>query len=130
MVMLLARALVVASLLIVMVLTLGPVEWRGLSLVPTPWDRSLAFAALACLGCLAFPRRPTIVAIGLAVLIVALELAQGLSSERHADSEHALQKALGATIGFCFGYILVALMGLRTVGRSRRPPARSMRHSR
>lgn len=129
MVTLLARALAAASLLIVMVLTLGPVEWRGLSLVPTPWDRSLAFAALACLGCLALPRRPANAALGLAALIVALELAQGLSSERHADFEHVLQKAFGATIGFCFGYLVVALMGLRTAGRSRRPRGAGMRRS-
>lgn len=129
MVMLVARPLAAASLLIVMVLTLGPVEWRGLSLVSTSWDRSLAFATFACLGCLAFPRRPTSVALGLAALIVALELAQGFSSERHADFEHVLQKAFGATIGFCIGYIVAATMGLRNARRSRRPRGASKRRT-
>ena len=110
MIVLLARLLALGNLLAIMVLTLGPIEWRGLSPASTQTDRPLAFAVLAFFSCIAFPRRALVVAMCLAGLIVGLEFAQNLTSYRHANYEHAAQKAFGAVVGFCLGYIVVELI--------------------
>ena len=113
MIVLLARFLALANLLLITVLTLGPLELRDLSPTSTQTDRPLAFAVLTFLSCVAFPRKALLVALAMAALIVGLEFAQSLTSYRHANYEHVTQKAFGAVVGFCLGYIAVEILGLK-----------------
>lgn len=98
------RGLVVgfwALALCVAVLSLMPVAY-----LPPPvfslWDKAqhaLAFAALAALGLLAYPRRPWRLAVGLLAFGGAIELAQAATGWRYGEWGDWLADAVGLVAG-------------------------------
>lgn len=107
-----------ALLLIVMALSLLPV---GAELPSTGWDKTnhlLAFAMLACLGCLAFPQRIRPVLIGLLLYGALIEVLQSLTSYRFAE----WGDLLADTIGMLPGWALARQVGRFTARRSTSSP--------
>lgn len=96
------------SLAIIAFATLSPIELRPRDLFPVNIDRALAFAILALLFSLAYPRNPLVCVAFVIVIAFMLELSQGLQPSRHALWRDAVVKSAGASIGF-----FVAWAGLR-----------------
>ncbi len=79
-------------------------------------DRAGAFAVMALLFVLAYPRQWLLCALLLMLGAGGIELLQFLSPSRHAHLDDAAVKAAGAAIG-----CLVGLMANRTISRFRQP---------
>ena len=94
-----ARIAALAAILLVVVLTLGPVGLRSMSPVPAVFDRALAYAVIGFLLILSFPRHPWRVLIGVLALIVALEAGQGFRPDRHGRVPDVIEKTVGAGFG-------------------------------
>ena len=114
----LARIAAVATILLVVVLTLGPVSLRSMSPIDPMFDRALAYAVIGFLLVLSFPRHPWRVVVGVLVLIVALEAAQGFRPDRHGRVPDVVEKTVGA------GFGVAAATGALWMLRRRIPQAR------
>ena len=116
----LARWIFWLLLALVIGLTLSPVAYlpqQAFSL----WDKAqhaLAFAGLAGLGALAYPRRIGLLAVGLLVFGGAIELAQAATGWRSGDWADWLADAVGLVAG-----LALALLSRRVLARS--PAGRS-----
>lgn len=95
----LARIAAFAAILLVVVLTLGPVGLRSMSPIDPHFDRALAFAVIGFLLIVSFPRHPWRVVIGVLLLIVALEAGQGYRPDRHGRVPDVVEKIAGAAFG-------------------------------
>lgn len=90
---------------LVLVLSLLPVE---VSVPSTGWDKTnhmLAFGSLAVLGCLAYPAHIRRVIIGLILYGVLIEVVQGLSGYRYAE----LGDLIADIAGLALGWLVVVL---------------------
>jgi VanZ family protein len=102
-------------LLLVIGLTLSPAAYlppQAFSL----WDKAqhaLAFAALAALGALAYPRRVGLLALSLLAFGGAIELAQAATGWRSGDWADWLADAVGLVAG-----LVLAVLSRRVVARS------------
>ena len=102
-------------LLLVIGVTLSPAAYlppQAFSL----WDKAqhaLAFAALAALGALAYPRRVGLLALSLLAFGGAIELAQAATGWRSGDWADWLADAVGLVAG-----LVLAVLSRRVVARS------------
>ena len=90
----------------------------GLSLLPndaarlsTGWDKSnhvLAFAVLAILGRLGWPRAPVPIFVGLASFALLIELLQGLTTYRRADGMDVVADIVGLVVGAALYRVMAA----------------------
>lgn len=92
-------------LLVVLALTLMPPQ----TLVPpTGWDKAshaMAFAVLAMLGCLPYSGRHALILLGLLAYGALIELLQGLTGYRSAETLDVLADG----VGLAFGWTLMRL---------------------
>ena len=95
----LARIAAAAAILLVVVLTLGPVGLRSMSPVDPIFDRALAYAVIGFLLIVSFPRHPWRVILGVLALIALLEAGQGFRADRHGRVPDVIEKAVGAGFG-------------------------------
>ncbi|WP_114187729.1 VanZ family protein [Microvirga aerophila] len=98
----------------IVVFTLSPIELRPVTAAPANWERFAAFAAIAALFCLGYPRRRLQVVwlmIGVAGL---LEVLQHLAPGRHSQLPDGIVKAAGALLGA--GLVVVAERALERFG--------------
>ena len=101
-----------------------------LSLLPGPylpqqafslWDKAqhaLAFAALAALGALAYPRRVGLLAASLLVFGGAIELAQAATGWRSGDWADWLADAVGLIAGLALATLSRCVVARSLAGRS------------
>ncbi|WP_082666436.1 VanZ family protein [Aureimonas sp. AU4] len=84
-------------------ITIAPIGLRPEQILTDDLDRAIAFAVLAILFVIAYPRRW--VAIGLVLILGAggIELLQLITSTRHARIEDAVVKATGVALGVALG---------------------------
>jgi VanZ family protein len=82
----------------VVIVTLGPVALRP-QLGHPQLERFAAYLALGVIFSLAYPRRPTWVAVGLVLGAVGLEVGQHFVPHRDPGVPDAIAKALGAVVG-------------------------------
>ncbi|MDO1583676.1 VanZ family protein [Rhizobium oryzicola] len=101
-------------LIAIIVVTVSPIRWRPPDPLPVSVDRAMAFALLAFLFGLVYPRRLLWLAIVLILGAGAIEMLQYLSPTRHPQLRDALVKAAGAVIG------LVAVAILQRLQRSKK----------
>lgn len=103
----LMQSLFAATALVVMVLSLLPLDADVPSL---GWDKAnhlAAFALLALLGCRAYPAQLAIVLPGLLAYGGLIEILQSFTAFRHAEWGDLLADALGIVLG----WVIVRLMG-------------------
>jgi VanZ family protein len=105
-------------LLAIIAVTVSPIRLRPPDPLPVSLDRAMAFALLAFLFGLAYPRRLLWLGLLLVLGAAAIESLQFLSPTRHPEAEDALVKAVGALAG------LAAVAFFRRM-RQQQPAARS-----
>lgn len=103
-----------ASLVLVALAVLVPIEYRPTSSLPREVERFAAFAAVGFAFALAYPRR-----LGLAALVVigaalTLEALQLFAPTRHGRLLDASIKAFGAVAGIAIGWALLSWEARRT----------------
>jgi VanZ family protein len=79
--------------------TLSPIAARPTLLAPVGFEHFAAFAALAVLFCMAYPRQIALVCALVFGSAALLEIAQLLTPDRHARLTDALQKLAGGAFG-------------------------------
>jgi hypothetical protein len=97
-----------ASLVLVAIAALVPIDFRPTSSLPPDIERFGAFAGVGFAFALAYPRRlwlAALVVIGAALL---LEVMQVMSPSRHGRLPDASIKTLGAAAGLMFGWIVLS----------------------
>ncbi len=90
------------ALAFVVFATVSPIDLRPHDFMPVNVDRAGAFAVMAFLFVIAYPRHWKLCAVLLLIGAGGIELLQFLSPSRHANADDALIKAAGAAIG-CIG---------------------------
>ena len=102
---------IVAWLLLVglVVVTVGPIEWRPISPLPVQLERATALAVIGLVFALAYPRHLLLVAILLVGATALLEFAQVLEPSRHGRWVDFAVKAFGGVVGLMIGYGFVRL---------------------
>lgn len=107
------RWLFAATAVIVMVLSLSPMEPNAPSL---GWDKAnhmAAFAVLALLGCRAYPSHTGIVLAGLLIYGGLIEVLQSFSGYRSAEWADLLADALGLPLGWVVAWLQGGMRGRR-----------------
>ena len=94
----LLRVLAWALAAVIVVLTWGPVDVRP-QLGHPHLERIAAHAIVAGVWTLAYPKRPVLVAVGLVLATVALEVGQLFVQGRDARLADAVVKSLGVVLG-------------------------------
>lgn len=105
------RWLFAATAVIVMVLSLAPLEPDAPSL---GWDKAnhlAAFALLALLGCRAYPAHISIVLAGLLAYGGLIEVLQSFTGYRRAEWADLLADALGLPLGWMVARLYGGLRG-------------------
>jgi hypothetical protein len=96
--------------------TVSPIRLRPHDFASVDIDRAGAFAVMALLFVMAYPRHWVACAVLLILGAGGIELLQFLSPSRHAHLDDAMVKAAGAAFGCCLG-----LAVNRTIIRLRQP---------
>lgn len=106
----LSASIVVAwtLLALVIIITVVPVEYRPVTMLPLKVERGLGFAVLAAAFVLAYPRHFLVVIGGLSVAAFAIELLQYLIPSRDPRLLDALVKAAGAVLGGTLAKLFVS----------------------
>ncbi|MGF9563669.1 VanZ family protein [Neorhizobium sp. JUb45] len=97
--------------------TVSPIEMRPHDFLPVNVDRAGAFAVMAFLFVITYPRHWKLCAVLLLLGAGGIELLQFISPSRHANPDDALIKAAGAAIGCVAGWG-VNLLRTRTAALS------------
>ncbi|MCX7250034.1 MAG: VanZ family protein [Burkholderiales bacterium] len=106
--------------LIVIALTLSPAAYLPKQAF-TFWDKAehaLAFATLALLGALAYPRRIGVLAVSLLAFGGAIELAQAATGWRSGDWADWLADAVGLVAGLPLASLSRCVLARSLAGRS------------
>jgi hypothetical protein len=96
-----------ASLMLVALAVLVPIEYRPTSTFSPDVERFAAFAAVGFAFALAYPRRLWLAALVVVGAALTLEALQMISPTRHGRLPDASIKALGAAVGFVIGWLLL-----------------------
>jgi VanZ family protein len=96
-----------ASLVLVAIAALAPIEFRPASSMPPTIERFAAFAAVGFAFALAYPRQFWLAAVLVIGAAVLLELLQVLAPSRHGRPADAMVKVVGAAAGLILGWILL-----------------------
>lgn len=87
------------------VVTIGPIQWRPISPLPTQVERALALMIIGFVFALAYPRRILLIAILVLGTTAILEPLQVFEPSRHGRLIDALVKLAGACLGLLTGYV-------------------------
>lgn len=101
-----------ACLAVIVFSTLSPIEARP-HLASQGLEHVLAFAVLAGLFCLAYPRRMPLVAALIVAAAVLLELSQLLLPDRHARLLDLARKGAGGLAGAAAAFLVHRLLRRR-----------------
>lgn len=95
--------------------TISPIDLRPHDFLPVNIDRAGAFAVMAFLFVVAYPRHWMLCAVLLLLGAGGIELLQFLSPSRHANADDALIKAAGAAVGCVAGWSVNSLRRPRAI---------------
>jgi hypothetical protein len=104
-----------SSLAFIVFVTVSPIGLRPQDILPVNVDRALAFAIMAGLFTLAYPRQWIAILVLTIAGAVMIEFLQYLSPTRHAHLFDALVKAIGALTGSLAARLLAHVLGNRRV---------------
>jgi VanZ family protein len=107
-----AQVLAWLSAALILFVTIAPIRMRPSTITKVHIDRSTAFAVMAFLFVLAFPRCRLEVAAACIVGSGLSEFMQRLVPSRHAEANHAFAKAAGAAIGSVIAFVTIIALKL------------------
>lgn len=110
---LLLRIAAWALLLGLVVVTIGPIEWRPISPLPVQLERATALMIIGFVFALTYPRHLVLVAILLIGATALLELTQVFEASRHGRWLDLGVKVFGGAVGLMIGYGVERLRGRR-----------------
>ena len=113
-----------SALAAIVFVTVSPIGLRPGDIFPVDIDRALAFAVLAILFVLAYPRHSLTVGVVMVLGAGLIEALQMLSPTRHAEINDALVKAAGALIGVVMASAINAIR--HQMAAAKRRPARTI----
>lgn len=102
----LLRIVAWAALLLIIISTLAPIEWRPHSGLPVQFERLAAFVLVGFLMALAYPRHLLLCALLVLGAAVALEVLQLVTPSRHGRGIDLLAKLVGGAGGIALGWVL------------------------
>ena len=103
---LIARILAWAMLAALVVVTIGPIDWRPVSHLPVQLERALALALIGFVFAVAYPRHLLFVGIVVLSTTVLLEALQLVEPSRHGRLVDLMAKLAGAGFGLVAGHLL------------------------
>ena len=103
------------SLVVLIVVTLSHIDYRPITLIPVNLERFAAFAGVALLFGLAYPKRRVAIAVVVVIVAFGLEALQTLSPTRHGELRDAAVKIAGGMTGLAASSALLQLR--RTISR-------------
>lgn len=109
-----AKALAWLAFAGIIFVTVSPIGLRPHDFLPVDVDRAGAFAVMAFLFVVAYPRHWLLCGILVMAGAAGIEALQLLSPTRHARLDDALIKAVGAALGCLAGRALNQLLSRRT----------------
>lgn len=113
-----ARVLFWLAVIGLVVVTLGPPEWRPRTHETVDVERFVAFAAAGLLLGLAYPGRKILSGLGPVAFAAGLEYAQNYVSGRHGLPHDFQVKAAGAVVGIAASAALVTAVSALLHGRT------------
>ena len=87
------------------VVTIGPIEWRPISPLPVQVERATALAIIGFVFALAYPRHIVIVAVLVLGLTAVLEALQLVEPSRHGRIADITVKLIGGVFGLLSGWL-------------------------
>jgi len=117
-----------AALAAIIFVTVSPIGLRPRDILPVDIDRAFAFAGLAMLFVLAYPRQWLWGGLLLVAGAGAIEMLQLLSPTRHATVDDAMVKAGGALLGVALAMATNLLLGRVRIDGGQRTPRRPIAH--
>jgi len=96
-------------LALVVIVTLVPVEYRPVTMLPLKVERSLAFALLGAAFSFAYPRHFVLVVALLCIAAFAIEMLQFLIPSRDPRLIDAVVKCVGAVMGSAAAKLIARL---------------------
>jgi len=103
------------ALAAIVFVTVSPIGLRPSDIAPVNIDRAAAFALMAFLFVVAYPRQWILCAVLLLLGAGGIEMLQFLSPTRHAHVDDALVKAGGAAFGCAMGWAVNTLLRQKTL---------------
>ncbi len=113
------RLLAVAAwtlLVLIVCVTISPIQDRPTVFASPSFERLAAFAVLGGLFCLAYPRHSALVWLIVLGSAVLLEFAQLLTPDRHGRIQDAVVKMTGGALGILIGQATKPLRGRESAG--------------
>lgn len=103
---LIARILAWAMLAALVVVTIGPIDWRPVSHLPVQLERALALALIGFVFAVGYPRHLLLVGLVVLSTTILLEVLQMVEPSRHGRLIDAAVKLTGGVIGLAAGHLL------------------------
>lgn len=99
------RLLAWTALLMIALVTVGPIDLRPHSFLSPMSERFIGFAAISFVFAIAYPRRIPFVILAVFAAAVTLEWLQLLTATRHGHLFDLLAKLAGSGFGVCIGWL-------------------------
>lgn len=107
------------ALILIAVVTLGPIGLRPVSGTSPQLERAVAFFVVGLLFALAYPRHVWWAAALVICATFGLELLQNFTPDRHGREADALAKFAGAALGLSLGWLSTQIIPGRRGGLPR-----------
>ncbi len=107
------RAAAWLIMLFILIVTVGPIDWRPVTEEPANLERFEAYFLVGALFALAYPRHWLRVIFFTVGCAAAFELAQRIAPGRHGEVSDFLFKAAGAVVGVAAGWLLSLIRPFR-----------------
>ncbi|MHA1554036.1 MAG: VanZ family protein [Alphaproteobacteria bacterium] len=98
------------SLAALVVVTLGHIDVRPITLISANVERLAAFAVVGLLFGVAYPRRHWAIAIAIVATALGLEALQSLSPTRHGEILDSAIKISGGIVGLASSSVILRVM--------------------
>ena len=95
-----------ALLIALIVVTIGPIDVRPVTPLPTQVERALALAIVGFAFALAYPRHLVMISIVVLGATILLEVLQLITPSRHGRVVDAAVKLVGGSFGIACGHAL------------------------
>ena len=101
------------ALIVIAIITVGPIDMRPISGAPPQFERAMAFMMVGFLFALAYPKHIWWAVILVVCATFGLELLQNIRPDRHGREADAVVKFAGAAVGLALGWLSARIIARR-----------------